>query len=130
MTTVNANAANRVANRYRSLVAKSDAVLEPIVESYIKDLRAELSRKRYPPKLAGQRYVRTGRLGSSYSARRVGKSSWSVMNSAPYSQYVVDEKRQAGIHQGRWYTMQEIEREKRPELRDRIVKAVTDYATV
>lgn len=107
---------NRVRNNLRSMIANHKQIFDPVIAEYSKDLQRALSRKRYPPKLANQKYVRTGRLGVSYSAKKVSPAVWSIRNSAPYAAWVVDEKRQAGIHQGRWFTIQSEERKLRPEL--------------
>ena len=114
--------ATRVANKLRSLVSQNDKIFGPVIEDYAKNLRKTLRTKKYPPKIAGQKYVRTGRLGSSYSARKVKPLIWEIGNSAKYAKYVVNEGTQAGIHAGRWYTIQSVERKMRPELTRNLVK--------
>ena len=121
--------AQRVGNRYRTAVSQNQQIVEPEVRYYVKSLQKELSRKKYPPKPLGSKYIRTGRLGSRFSAKKIGKSSWGLFNSAPYAAYVIDQNKQAGIHQGRWYTIQEIEQKRRAELTAAIVEKFTDHVS-
>lgn len=108
--------ARRVRNNLRSMIANHKKIFDPVISEHAKELQRILTRKRYPPKRANQKYVRTGRLGSSFSARKISPAVWSVNNSASYAAYVVDENQQAGIHKGRWYTIQSEERKLRPQL--------------
>lgn len=101
-----------------------------IVWASVRELRADLKRKPYPPKLPNQRYVRTGKLANSYSARRERRNLYSVRNSAPYASYVVNEGTQADIHRedGRWWTVQSVatETERTNEVLKDIEKAITE----
>lgn len=63
------------------------------------------------PKPPGSTYVRQGTLGKSINTdvKTMGGNVVGTIGSAlSYSPYVIDEKRQAGIHKGRWYTLQGV----------------------
>lgn len=117
----------RVANGLRRIAADFPEVVEPVVKDHTKALRQKLRRQKYPPKPPASTYQRTGNLSRRFSAQRVRPGVWAIKNSAPYSGYVVDENRQAWMHQNRWWTVQEIEREGRKQLTADLSKELKSY---
>ena len=69
--------------------------------------QARLKAKKYPPKRPGQKYIRTGRLGRSWSSRGTGNLEVTIRNRAAfkgrfYAPYVVGDN-QSWMHVGRWW---------------------------
>lgn len=77
----------------------------------------------YPPPPPGSTYVRTGTLGRSVTSlagrapgalSRVeatgGRAVGIIGTNIRYAQYVIDEERQAWMHEGRWWTLQDVVR--------------------
>ena len=82
----------------------------------------------YPPRLPGQKYMRTGMLGASlgsgfgggpsggkpdvFTVRQLGTQAGAFEGKfgtkLGYAEYVIDDNKQAGIHRGRWWTMTTI----------------------
>lgn len=63
----------------------------------------------YPPTRPGQKYVRTGQLGRSIygEVRPLSGMPMGVLGTnLKYAKWVIDEKNQAWMHRGRWWTMQ------------------------
>ena len=63
------------------------------------------------PKPIGSTYVRQGTLGKSINTdvKTMGSNVVGTIGSAlDYSPYVIDEEKQAGMHRGRWYTLQGV----------------------
>lgn len=85
--------------------------LEPAVDEANQLLLEEL--RDYPPKLPNQRYVRTFRLRDSWQPSRIMREGTlgRVWGDIAYNQWVMDERFQAAIHQGRWQTVQRIARD-------------------
>lgn len=71
---------------------------------------------KYPPEIPGSSYIRTTRLGKSWT-REVHVTTSEVWgkfgNITPYMEYVQDEVHQAKVHRGRWPTIQDITEEGR-----------------
>ncbi len=87
-------------------------------------LRQELAgRDKYPPERPGQRYVRTGRLGDSWTKRQYGRYHVTFSNKTPYAQYVVGDsegRKQAWMHAGRWWlALERIQR-----ANDRLIERI------
>lgn len=81
----------------------------------------------YPPPPAGSSYRRTGTLGRSITTevkaigtRQVGSIGTNVV----YAPYVIDKERQAGMHVGRWWTLQDVVLKARDKVIDIYIKAV------
>lgn len=79
---------------------------------YSEQFRKHLTEKPYPPELAGQKYVRTGILGASYTNRQIRERVHEIGNNAPYAMWVIGKRifpapAQAAIHKGRWFTIQD-----------------------
>ena len=80
---------------------------------------AQLSTMAYPPKRPGQRYVRTFRLKSGWSATVKGQGV-TIANRMPYAGYVMGDakgQRQAWMHRGRWPLARAIIDKERPRLK-------------
>ena len=70
-------------------------------------LGVEAAMKPYPPPPSGSRYVRTGRLGRTWTTntRTFGETIvTSTGNVTRYARYVQAEGQQARVHRGRWQT--------------------------
>jgi len=79
----------------------------------VEKLRAELAL--YPPPPEGSTYRRTGTLGRRWLTSisgLVGKA----YNTTVYAPYVQDEEQQAGVHRGRWQTVQSVGRKLQEEI--------------
>ncbi|HPV07924.1 MAG TPA: hypothetical protein PLD57_12680 [Aggregatilineales bacterium] len=89
----------------------------------------------YPPAPPGSTYSRTGTLGRSVTSlagqapgalsrvERAGGHTVGIIGTAiKYAQYVIDEERQAWMHEGRWWTLQDVVR----NARDGIVAIYRD----
>lgn len=129
MLTLKVQGINRVANKFRRLASQNKEILDPTVKGYVVSVRKHLDRKKYPPKLLNQKYVRSGLLGSSYSTRKIRASFHVIRNSRKGAKYVIDESNQAEIHQGRWYTIQGEERKLRPQLTEALTEDIQDYVS-
>ncbi len=75
----------------------------------------------YPPQPPTSTYVRTGQLGRSITSLqgahpnalgRVGELGGDIVGiigtNLEYAPYVIDKERQAYMHKGRWYTLQDV----------------------
>lgn len=64
----------------------------------------------YPPPPANSKYKRTYDLKNSWQTIVIlsGATLGKLTSNIPYGPYVVDEEYQAGIHQGRWQTIQQV----------------------
>ena len=90
----------------------------------------------YPPKPAKSKYVRRGAegLGGSLGSSEVGGRSgaqptvYSIQGQGnksvgrfgtdlSYAKYVIDPKRQAYMHKGRWWTMESIKKDALPKIK-------------
>lgn len=80
----------------------------------------------YPPPPPNSTYHRTGDLGRSIHTE-VQKLGAQVVTSlsvgVDYGPWVVDERRQARVHRGRWWTLQEVLR----KSRDGVVRLYEDF---
>jgi len=124
---------NRVRNSLRALVSAHAQILDPVVREWAQSTRRTLKATKYPPKLANQKYVRTGMLANSFAVERVGVARYRIDNRAQrrgvsYASWVIGDQtgdlRQAQIHQGRWWRMADVIRDELPELRAAIEKGL------
>jgi hypothetical protein len=131
MISMKVTGVNRVRNNLRRFVSDHKKIFDPVISDHVKGLQRLLSRKKAPAKLPRQKYIRTGRLQSSFSARKISPAVWTIRNSAPYATWVVKERvgnvGQAAIHQGRWFTIEEEERKLRPQLTRNLTKRAVEY---
>jgi hypothetical protein len=97
-------------------LSRYPTIAEPIIHDATDRALLNLvpSLSHYPPELAGQRYVRTGNLGSGWTD---AQPQWqaipsgfegSIDNPMSYGLVVQGNKDQAKIHAGRWETDQAI----------------------
>ena len=118
--------------KLRNAETKAPRVMDDATYRWRQSVPAKLKSTPYPPKRANQRYVRTGRLASSWRAERLGNGRVLIANSAPYSGYVVGggaRNRQAWMHSGRWWRGQDVIIENLPELGHNIVKELDKLLT-
>lgn len=117
---------NRVRNALRGTAVKLPKTTENAIYPWAQRTRATLRSTKYPPKRPKQRYVRTGRLGRSWSATRI-RGGATIKNSATYASYVVGNMRgdgQAWMHVGRWWKARPIIDEAAKELPPLIADAI------
>lgn len=78
--------------------------------------------REYPPPPAGSRYIRTYNLRHSWITELLRQPNGVLGQVAsfgvPYNRYVMDDTRQAPVHQGRWHTVQSVSAEKQAEVQD------------
>lgn len=69
----------------------------------------------YPAPPANSKYERTNNLKNSWQENVILSSPvlGSLSSNIPYGPYVQDAENQAGIHQGRWQTVQSVEEDER-----------------
>ena len=77
-----------------------------IIKKHTRSEAERLRKRKYPPKLPNQKYVRTGRLGRSFTPFQRGASVFGVRNDTPYGVWVIWRGAQVSIHAGRWWTFQ------------------------
>ncbi len=108
--TVDAREIEDFHHRFSKLTDEFPKEVERTTERAAKDLKSMIPP--YPPKRPRQAYVRTGKLGRSFGVEvkpfgtRVEAHIFS--KGVPYAPFVVDEKRQAWMHVGRWWSLQEV----------------------
>ena len=125
---------NRVANRFRRAASKGARLYDKAMGRWAQGVRRKLKGTPYPPPRPNQKYKRTGRLASSWAARRVGAGRYAIVNraagrSGPYAVYVVGDRRgsgQAWMHVGRWWKAKNIIEEELPGLRRVIVDSIAE----
>jgi len=123
---------DEIVAQLRAAASKSPRQMDDALYRWAQGVRGKLKSTPYPPKRANQRYVRTGRLASSWRAERLGNGRVLIANSAPYSGYVVGggaRNRQAWMHSGRWWRGQDVIIENLPELGHNIVKELDKLLT-
>jgi hypothetical protein len=117
--------------RFRRLAERAPKIADSVVGRFAQYMRAQLKARGYPGQnrrpmrwvserqrkyvMAAIRrgeivvpYIRTGRLPSSYYAKKQASGQWSVGNSHPASRFIVGDgegKGQYWMHQNRWYKM-------------------------
>lgn len=122
-----------VANELRTAAAKAQPRINNVVYSWAQTVREGLKSTPYPPKRAGQKYVRSGRLANSWRAEKQGNGvviANSARNKAgqPYAGYVVGNEKgggQAWMHRGRWWTARGVIDKRRGDLKRDIVTELT-----
>ena len=118
-----------VANELRGAAAKAPGAMQEATYRWAQTVRAALKAEPYPAKRPGQKYVRTGRMASSWRVDRRGKGVV-ISNSARgksgqfYAGHVVGNakgERQAWMHRGRWYLGKNVIDRHRPALKRDVV---------
>jgi hypothetical protein len=112
-----------VTNTLRTAAAKAPKETQEVTYRWAQNVRAKLKATPYPPKRAGQKYIRTGRLASSWRVDRRARSVV-IANSATqkgrtYPRFVVGDDKgsgQAWFHKGRWWKARQVIDEERPAL--------------
>ena len=108
--TVDASAIEMFHHRFSKLQADFPGALKKATQEATTALKDSIPP--YPPIPPGSRYKRTGRLGKSFkvSVDAIGTQVVGHIQSrgVVYAPYVIDEKRQAWMHKGRWWTLQEV----------------------
>ncbi len=118
---------NRVANQLRAMASAHPDKTDPIIGKHAKWQSRQLRRKRYPPELPGQKYIRTGNLGRRFRARRVKKGVHIVMNRQSYAVWVVKKGMQnTKYHLGRWWTIDDEVQKNAPTLTKKLAAMLED----
>ena len=124
---------NRVRNGLRVLGAFFPQQVDDEAYAWGEETVTHLRGRRYPAKPAGSRYVRTYKLKRGWRIKRSAKRGFRIINNAgsrsggAYAGWVVG-ARQARVHQGRWWTIMEVMKERLPDLRKRLGKRITTLA--
>lgn len=112
--------------RLRALEGLESELASAVDDDALPDIRT------YPPELPGQRYVRTYRLRESWkrgAVQRLGRALRVVVRSEiGYARWVVGDRTQAPIHQGRWRTQSELRASIEPRIRARLARALKRMA--
>lgn len=106
-----------IANSFQKAVAKVSQI-----RNYLLDLSKPTQEaldllkermQRYPAPPPNSKYKRTYELKNSWQTTVIlsGATLGKLTTNIPYAPYVVDEEDQAGIHQGRWQTIQQVAQE-------------------
>jgi len=111
---------NAVQNALRRTAAQAPRRMQNVTYDWAqRHVVRHLVVKPYPPKRPGQKYKRTYRLQARWHAEPQGNSVL-IANRQPYAGYVVGDgkgKRQARVHQGRWWLAADVIKAARPELK-------------
>lgn len=115
---------DRVRNNLRAVIAAHPQDTDVIMQRWAQDTRMFLKRTPYPAKPSNSRYVRTGRLASSWAAKRIKPGVWGITNNARskygvnYARYVVGDWQTAAHKANKWWRADKvIEQTHIPELR-------------
>ena len=123
---VDINSYNRVANKLRRVASDGAEWLDDEVGSFAKKQRRALKGKPYPAKRPNQKYVRTGRLANSWSAKKRAAAQWTIQNSASYSGFVVGKTKQAWMHKDRWWIFEDEMAAAMPELTKELTARINE----
>lgn len=113
MVSIEVRNLDRIVARFKGARRLIEEELEDATDSVLAEGARRLAA--YPSRRAGQRYVRTGRLGRGWSQtdRRFvvqGNAKRAVLrNMTPYARYVQGEQI-AWMHKGRWATVEAVQR--------------------
>jgi len=125
--TVSYRSAQEYQRRIGRFTRLMPSVVNRVAGRWAQARRAQLKSTKYPPKLPGQVYVRTGRLANSWGVLSKGNLEWVIRNTANfrgryYSGYVVGRGKQAAIHLGRWWVAEDIVEERIGELENKLLE--------
>lgn len=91
-------------------------------EKWAKASVEALKAKAYPP--PKPTYERTYQLKGGYYYEHVSEGEFGIGNKMPYAPLVVVRDRQAWMHKGYWWTMDDVLEERIPELADDVFEAI------
>ena len=97
--------------------AQGNSKLRAPMDKSVKLLEQRM--KKYPPQRAGSHYVRTRRLGPSWTteiAENANGLVGKVGNNTEYGPFVQSQQFQARIHRGRWQTDAQVMESERPTI--------------
>lgn len=100
---------NRVKNQLRTLIAMYPSLVDPIIKRHAQSEKKELRNTEYPPQRPLQTYIRKkffGGIAGSFGVIQKKQGVYGVRNSRPYAGFVIG-KKQAWMHKGRWWIMQD-----------------------
>lgn len=143
---------NRVRNSLRKLASEYRETTDDTVKDWTKEQKAGLKGFGYPAqrnapqpfKTAKQRkwffwalsegiievpYRRTGKLASSWRAKKEGWSHWTLENSAAYASLVVGRNEQARYHEGHWWIAEDVIEEGSGDLTEELTEEILDLAS-
>ena len=96
----------RIANNLMRSAARISKRFDNVMAREAERGAEELSSEPYPPPKPP--YQRTGLLGQSWDTHTLGRGRHAVINTAPYSGLVVGAGTQAWMHEGYWWTVDEV----------------------
>jgi len=114
---------NRVRNSLRKLVTITKDVRKS-GDKWAKSVRQRL-RRLYSEVPGRGGYRRRGKLANSWSVDTPKPATWIFANSQPYSKHVMGPK-QASWHKNRWPTLEDIIKEKAPNLTKELTREIED----
>lgn len=124
----------RTIARLTRLATQSPKTADRTLYQWAQESRAVLKSTPYPPKRAGQKYVRTGRFANSWRAERAGLGKARISNSARspktgrlYPVFVAGDgagKGQAWMHKGRWRKARDVVDSRIPRLRRALARDI------
>ena len=108
---------DKLEQKFANLPKVLDQLTQKTMETSLEALQQNVPE--YPPPPQKTKYTRTGMLGKSLGAAGGQPTVYSITGSGinkvgafgtnlSYAKYVIDEKRQAYMHVGRWWTMKTI----------------------
>lgn len=107
---------DEVLEKLRAIGPDLAETIRPAVAEALQIVRGRM--REYPPPPPNSSYVRTGNLGASWEVIPYGSGDvLGIVRSAgpEYNRFVQSHEEQAGIHQGRWQTDEDVAREKEDE---------------
>ena len=106
--------------------------IEHALEQGIADVAGTLQSdmQQYPPPPPASTYMRTGKLGRSWTRKITKNPTGAIIGSqgVGYARYVQDHDYQAAIHRGRWQTTEMIARKRLHDIKASIERALARWA--
>ena len=104
---------------------KGTAMLVPPMEESVAKVREEMAN--YPSDFSGNTYIRTGKLGQSWTGkveRRGDGVLGKIGTNREYAPWVQSQRFQATVHRGRWQTDEQVITRLRPWIERRFKRAI------
>jgi hypothetical protein len=129
---IDINGLDRAIDKLKKIPGALDRAMIHVMSLSLLELWAAV--RPYPSKPARSKYVRTGTLGRSLGSSQAGGRSgaqptvYSIQGQGAkmkgrfgtdlsYAKYVIDPKRQAYMHKGRWWTMEHVKKGALPKIK-------------
>lgn len=105
--------------KFRAMNRNAQGRIDEQAQHFTQWMAKFMSSKPYPTPLPAQKYKRTGLLGRSFFAQKMGIGSHAVSNSAPGREWAIG-RIQARIHKKRWWRMVDVVEEHLPGMLESI----------